>query len=163
MFLLFSVVVDSPGLCGAHTPAHRLHFYRQFGAHTPAHVLFLFLSCVRVLFFGFGLPWGWRRKSRNGRACLVMVSAYPCAYPNASVGPLGRPSGLSPPAHSPRRIPQALSKALIGVQGGLVQAHRPGSHGASPLNGQGSSWQNMVPWAGSSKSWGASPTITFVR
>ena len=99
----------------------------------------MIISCVFVfvmfsfLFFGFGLPWGWRRKSRNGRACLVMVSAYPCAYPNASVGPLGRPSGLSPPAHSPRRTPQALSKALIGVQGGLVQAHRPGCHGASLL------------------------------
>ena len=44
----------------------------------------------------------------NGLACRFMVSAYPCAYPNASVGPLGRPSGLSPPAHSPRRTPQAL-------------------------------------------------------
>ena len=27
------------GLRGAHTPAHRLQFYRQFGAHTPAQTL----------------------------------------------------------------------------------------------------------------------------
>ena len=75
-----------------------------------------------------------RSGNRGTGARAVSWSAHTPAHTQTHQLDLsGGPRAFSPPAHSPRRIPRALSKAFTGVQGGLVQAHRPGSHGASLL------------------------------
>ena len=75
----------------------------------------------------------------------------------AALGPF-HPRRIAPGAY-----PKRFQKHSAGCKVAWFKHTAPAPTEPPSLNGQGSSWRTMMPWAGSSKSWGASPTITLMR